>query len=68
LNFVKNYKEEMIVLPILIGGFYFLNHFLAVNFPNSAFFDFFSEIETMIFKLISFAVAMWVAHIGLRVN
>lgn len=66
-DFYKSYKEELVVVPILVIAFYYINHYLISEFPNSAFFDFFSQIETLMFKGISFAIAIWISHLGLRI-
>lgn len=67
-DFYKTYKEEIIVIPLLLVGFYIINSLLVMFFPNSAFFDFFSEIENIIFKIVSFAVSLWIAHLALRIS
>jgi hypothetical protein len=35
-------------------------------FPNGAFFDYYSEIETIFSKIVRFLVALWTAHLALR--
>ena len=67
-DFYNTYKEEMIFVPLLLIGFFLINHLLITFFPNSAFFDYFSEIESIIFKVVSFAVALWIAHFSLRIS
>jgi len=67
-DFYKTYKEEMVVVPLVILAFYLLNGLLISMFPHSSFFDFFSQIETIVSKIVLFVVALWVAHLSLRVS
>jgi len=67
-DFYKTYKEELIVVPILILVFYFFNYILITWFPNTATFDFFSELETIVSKIVLFVISLWVAHLALRIS
>ena len=67
-DFIKTYKEELITIPLLILGFYFINFLLMTLFPNSAFFDFFSEIENVVSKIVFFFISLWIAHLSLRIS
>jgi len=67
-DFYQMYKEEMIVVPLLILAFYLFNILMVTLFPRGAFFDFYSEIETIITKILIVAVSMWTAHLALRVS
>jgi len=67
-DFYKTFKEEMVVVPLAIICFYLFNSLLLFLFPHSAFFDFFSVIETLVSKIVTFIVALWVAHLSLRVS
>ncbi len=66
-NFFKTFKEELISIPALLIGFFLLNWILSSLFPNSAFFDFASQIETIAFRIVSFVVALSIAWFGLRI-
>lgn len=66
-NFLKTFKEELVSIPLLLIGFFFLNWILSTIFPNSAFFDFASQMETIVFRIVSFVVALSVAWLGLRI-
>lgn len=67
-DFVKTFKEELVVIPLSILSFYLFNLLLVTLFPHSAFFDFFSQMETIISKIVLFVVALWTAHLALRVS
>lgn len=67
-DFIQTYKEEIIAIPILLLTYYILNKIFIALFPNSAFFDFVSEIETIISRSIRVLVALFVAHITLRMS
>ena len=66
-DFYKTFKEELVAVPLLILFFYLFNFLLITIFPNGAFFDFFSEIETIVSKIVVFLVALWTAHLSLRI-
>lgn len=66
-NFLKTFKEELVFIPLLLLAFFALNWLLSALFPNSAFFDFFSQIETIAFRIVSFVVALSIAWFGLRI-
>ncbi len=66
-NFFKTFKEEIISISILVFGFFCLNWVLGKFFPNSAFFDFFSELENIFYGVVRFIVVLAVAWIGVRV-
>ena len=67
-DFLKTFKEEILVVPLILLGFYLFNTLMVTLFPNGAFFDFFSQMETVISKIFLFFVALWVAHLSLRVS
>lgn len=67
-DFVQTYKEEMIAIPVLLLVYYFLNHIFILLFPNSAFFDYASEIETIFSRSIRVLVALFIAHLTLRMS
>jgi hypothetical protein len=67
-DFYRTYKEEMIVVPAILIIFFLFNSFLVYMFPNSAFFDYYSEIETLLSKIVVFLVAVWTARLALRVS
>lgn len=67
-EFFKMYKEELIFVPLLLIAFYLLNALFINLFPASAFFDFYSEIETIISKIVVFTISLWVAHLALSVS
>lgn len=66
-NFFSTFKEELVFIPLLILGFFILNYMLSAIFPESAFFDFFSQIETLAFRILSFVAALSIAWFGLRI-
>jgi hypothetical protein len=67
-DFVQTYKEEMVAIPVLLLVYYFLNYIFIVLFPNSAFFDYASEIETIFSRSIRVLVALFIAHLTLRMS
>lgn len=66
-NKFKNWKyhEEIIAISILLFIFYICNLIFTIMFPNSAFFDFVSQIETIINNIVTFVVAISVANISI---
>jgi hypothetical protein len=66
-RFFQTFKEEMITIPLALGFFFVLNYELSRAFPDSAFFDFASQVETLAFRLVSFTTTLVIAWIGLRV-
>lgn len=66
-NFINTFKEELLIIPLLLIAFFALNWGLSYLFPESAFFDFFSQIETIAFRVVSFVVALTIAWFGLRI-
>ena len=66
-NFWKTFKEELVSIPVLLIGFFLLNWLLSYLYPNSAFFDFASQIETIAFRVVSFILALSIAWFGLRI-
>lgn len=67
-DFFKTYKEEMVVIPILILMFYIINILFISMFPNGAFFDFASQIETIFYSILKFLIAIWTAHFMIRIT
>lgn len=67
-NFLKTYKEELIAVPLLVFGFFILNRILSSLFPNSAFFDFSSQMETIYFRLVSVVLCFVFAWVTLRIT
>lgn len=67
-DFCKTYKEEMVAIPVLLLLYYILNSVFIKLFPNSAFFDYISEVETIISRAIRVFVALFIAHISLRMS
>jgi hypothetical protein len=55
---IKMFREEVIVFPLILLGFYLLNWTLSVLFPNGAFFDFFSIVETLYYSLLKTALGL----------
>jgi len=70
INWFKNwkYRQEFIAIPILLGTFYLVNFIFTIMFPNSAFFDFASQIETIINNIVTFIVAIAVANLSIRIS
>lgn len=67
-DFYKTYKEEMFVIPIIILLFYLLNTFLINVFPDGAFFDFASNIETIFYKILMLFLTLFFGHFTLRIS
>jgi hypothetical protein len=67
-DFYKTYKEELVAIPVLLLLYYILNSVFIKLFPNSAFFDYISEIETIISRAIRVIIALFIAHITLRMS
>lgn len=68
LTFFKIYKEELIVVPIILFVFWLFNRIVVSLYPDSAFFDYISEIETILSKIVIFIVSLWTAHLTLRMS
>jgi hypothetical protein len=66
-KFFSTFKEETISVILLLTGFFILNRLLGTFFPNSAFFDFFSELETMLYGVVRFVLILAVSWIGVRI-
>lgn len=62
----SKYHEEIIAIPIIIFVFYLCNYIFTSFFPNGAFFDFASQIETLISGIVTFFIAITVANISLK--
>lgn len=67
-DFIKTYKEEMIVIPVVVFLFYLLNTLLITIFPNGAFFDFASNMETIFFKIMMLFLTFFFGHLALRIS
>lgn len=63
----SKYHEEMIAIPIIIFIFYLCNYIFTAMFPNSAFFDFASQIETFLNNIVMFIIAITVANISISI-
>jgi hypothetical protein len=66
-QFFKTFKQEMISIPALFAAFFGLNWLLGALFPNSAFFDVFSEFENIFYGVVRFVVVLAVSWFGLRI-
>lgn len=67
-DFYKTFKEELIAVPLLLVVFYLFNGWLISMFPQGAFYDFYSQLETIMSKILLFAISLWVAHISLAIS
>lgn len=67
-DFYKVYKEELVFIPIILIIFYTINTIFTMLFPNSAFFDFFSQLETILYKLVNVFIAFFIAHFALNIS
>ncbi|MBN1214212.1 MAG: CHAP domain-containing protein [Candidatus Lokiarchaeota archaeon] len=67
-KFFRQYKEELIIIPILLLIFWGFNHIAIALYPEGAFFDYVSEIETILSKIVIFIIALWTAHLALRMS
>lgn len=69
INWFQNwkYKQEIVAIPALLFIFYVCNYFFTFMFPNGSFFDFASQIETLVNNIVTFIVAITVANISLRI-
>ena len=65
---IATFKEEFVIYPLLIIGFYLINWGLSVAFPSGAFFDFFSVIETLYFGLLKTAIGIAIGMLLFRVS
>ena len=70
INWFKNwkYKQEAIAIPILLFIFYVCNYFFTILFPNSAFFDFVSQIGTIVNNIIMFIIAITSANLAIYIS
>ncbi len=66
-KFLNTFKEEIISVSLFLIGFFCLNWILGRFFPNSAFFDFVSELETIVYSILRFIVVLAFAWFGVRV-
>ena len=69
INWLKNweYRQEAIAIPILLFIFYIFNYIFITIFPNGGFFDFASQIETIINNIVMFIIAITAANLSLRI-
>lgn len=67
-DFYKQYKEEIIAVPLLIVLFYIFNSIMIAIFPTSGFFDFYSQLENLVSNLVIMVVAVWTAHLAFRIS
>ncbi len=67
MKFLKTFKEELISVPLLIVVFFAINWGLNSLFPGNAFFDFYSELENIIYSVLRFIIALSVSWVGVRV-
>lgn len=70
INWFKNwkYKEEIVAIPILLTVFYICNWIFTIIFPDSAFFDFPSQIETIIHNIVTFIIAITSANLAIWIS
>lgn len=70
INWFKNwkYRQEFIAIPILLGTFYIVNFIFTVIFPGSAFFDFPSQIETIVHNIVTFIIAITSANLAIWIS
>lgn len=61
------HHEELIIIPSTLIGFYFIGQLLGWLFPDTPLFDFWSQIEIIVYKSTLFFVALGLAWIALRV-
>ena len=66
-RFFQTFKEEMLTIPVVMLLFFAINYGLSAAFPNSAFFDFASQSETLAFRVVSFVTVLAIAWFGLRI-
>lgn len=67
-DFYQTFKEEMVAVPVLLLTFYLFNWLMVALFPQGAFFDFYSQIETIVSKIFLYAVTLWTAHLALMIS
>jgi len=67
-DFIRTFKEEIIIVPLLLLAFYLFNQLLLLLFPQGAFFDFASQIETIVSKIVLYFITLWVAHLALKMS
>ena len=61
------YKQEFITIPLLLFIFYLCNYFFQIFFPTGAYFDFTSQIETIINNIVMFIIAITAANFSIRI-
>lgn len=66
-DFYRTFKQELGIVPLLFLFLYYLNKYLINTYPNSPFFDFFSEIENSVFNIFRYFMSVWVAHLSMRI-
>ena len=66
-SFFNTFKEEIITIILFMAGFFGLNFILQSIFPQSATFDFGSEVETIFYGVVRFIVVLAVSWLGIRV-
>ena len=67
-DFYQTFKEEMVAVPLLLLAFYLFNWLMIALFPQGAFFDFYSQIETIVSKIFLYIVTLCTAHLALMVS
>lgn len=67
-NLFKTFKQELISIPILIVVFFIINGLLIKWYPRGAFFDFPSQMETIMTRLLTFVIMLAFAWVGLRIS
>lgn len=61
------YKQEFIAIPLLLFVFYLCNFIFTLMFPNGAFFDFASQIETIFNNIVMFIIAITAANLSIQI-
>lgn len=66
-KWLQTFKEELSGIPMLLIGIFLFNWGLSRHFPNSAFFDFFSRMETIAFGVVHFIIVCTCGWIAVRI-
>jgi hypothetical protein len=67
-KFFKTHKEEIFAIPMIFLGFMAISITLSTIFPNSAFFDIPSQIETVVYQIFRATITVSIAWLILWIG
>ena len=67
-KFLKIFKEELLIVPLFLIGFYALNYLLSHLFPTGAFFDPNSQLENLYWWGMRVLFGFWFTFLVIRVS